>query len=285
MKFGIGTAQIKQNYGIVKKKTILKDLKKVFKRFDEKIDLIDTAPSYGPAEKIIGEYNCKKYKIVTKLNKIKSKKINEIIKEINLNLKSSLNNLKTNSIYCLMLHSESDIKILKFKKIKLLFNELKKEKKINKVGISIYNLENLDKYLKVYNFDVVQIPLNIFSMRKNLIKYLLNLKKINKFELHVRSIFFQGIIFLKPKKIPKKLNFINKKLKLVNDISKKFKSNIYDFAISSVANLKLADYVIIGVSNFKEYSRILKFKKIHVNKNQIRKILLKKSLTDLSKLT
>ena len=48
MKFGIGTAQIKQNYGIVKKKTILKDLKKVFKRFDKKIDLIDTAPSYGP---------------------------------------------------------------------------------------------------------------------------------------------------------------------------------------------------------------------------------------------
>ena len=93
-----------------------------------------------------------------------------------------------------MLHSESDIKILKFKKIKLLFNELKKEKKINKVGISIYNLENLDKYLKVYNFDVVQIPLNIFSMRKNLIKYLLKLKKINKFELHVK-VFFQGIIF------------------------------------------------------------------------------------------
>ena len=67
MKFGIGTAQIKQNYGIVKKKTILKDLKKVFKRFNKKIDLIDTAPSYGSAEKIIGEYSFKKYKIVTKL--------------------------------------------------------------------------------------------------------------------------------------------------------------------------------------------------------------------------
>ena len=75
MKFGIGTAQIKQKIWNFKKKTNLKDLKSIFKKFNRKIDLIDTAPSYGLAEKFIGRYNNKNYKIVTKLNKIKKKKL------------------------------------------------------------------------------------------------------------------------------------------------------------------------------------------------------------------
>jgi len=128
MKFGIGTAQIKQKYGILKKKINTRDLKKAFKKFNRNIDLIDTAPSYGFAEKFIGKHCNKKYKIVTKLNKIKSKKINKIIDEISSNLDLSLKNLKVKKIYCLMLHSEEDIKIFKNKKIKLFFESIKKKK-------------------------------------------------------------------------------------------------------------------------------------------------------------
>ena len=72
-------------------------------------------------------------------------------------------------------------------------------------------MENLNHYLKIYNFDVVQIPLNIFTIRDNLIKYLKKLKKIYKFELHVRSIFFQGLIVENNKKIPKRFNYMKKK--------------------------------------------------------------------------
>ena len=284
MKFGIGTAQIKQKYGILKKKTNLKDLKSIFKKFNRKIDLIDTAPSYGLAEKFIGRYNNKNYKIVTKLNKIKKKKINGIIDEINLNLEHSLKNLKAKKIYCLMLHSEDDIKIFKEKKIKLFFEKLKKKKIISKIGISIYNMENLNHYLKIYNFDVVQIPLNIFTIRDNLIKYLKKLKKIYKFELHVRSIFFQGLIVENNKKIPKRFNYMKKKISLIKEISTLYRSTVYDVAISSVVNLKIANYIIIGISNYNEYLRMYKYKKVNLNKNLISNLVIKKSLTNLNKL-
>lgn len=284
MKFGIGTAQIKQKYGILKKKTNTKELKNVFKKFDKKIDLIDTAPSYGFAEKFLGKHCNKKYKIVTKLNKLNSKNINKIIDEIQLSLELSLKNLKVKKIYCLMIHAEKDIKIFKNKKIKLFFESIKKKKIISKIGISIYDFSKMEKYLRIYNFDVIQIPLNIFSINDKLTKYLRKLKKIYKFELHVRSILFQGIILQESKKIPYKLSFIEKKINIINNISKIYNSSIYDVAISSIENLKLADYAIIGISNYEEYLRINKYKRINIKKNFTKKVLLTNSLTNLKKI-
>jgi len=127
----------------------------------------------------------------------------------------------------------------------------------------------------------VQIPLNIFSIRNKLIKYLRKLKKVYKFELQIRSIFFQGIIFQSYKNIPNKLNYLKKKIHLIDNLSKFYRSTIYDIAISSIGNLKLADYAIIGISNYKEYLRINKYKEININKRLINKIILKKSLTNL----
>ena len=69
-----------------------------------------------------------------------------------------------------MIHSEKDIKIFKYKKIKLFFESIKKKKIISKIGISIYDFSKMEKYLRIYNFDVIQIPLNIFSINDKLTK-------------------------------------------------------------------------------------------------------------------
>ena len=67
MKFGIGTAIFIKNYGIIKNNKRHNNLPNLFKKYNKKIDLIDTAPSYGNAEKILGINKNKKLKIVTKL--------------------------------------------------------------------------------------------------------------------------------------------------------------------------------------------------------------------------
>ena len=74
MKFGIGTAIFIKNYGIIKNNYDYKDVSNLFKKFNKKIDLIDTAPSYGNAEKILGINKNNKLKIVTKINKFQNKK-------------------------------------------------------------------------------------------------------------------------------------------------------------------------------------------------------------------
>ena len=87
MKLGIGTSQFIKNYGFFKNKANKKDLIQIIRKFSNKIDLVDTAPSYSLAEKCIGIYRNDKIKIVTKISKISSKNIlNKRIK-INKSLK------------------------------------------------------------------------------------------------------------------------------------------------------------------------------------------------------
>ena len=63
------------------------EFKKIINKFNKKIDLIDTASSYGESENLQAKRN-KKYKIITKLDKIKSKSPDIIISEINYKLKT-----------------------------------------------------------------------------------------------------------------------------------------------------------------------------------------------------
>ncbi len=115
MKFGIGTAQFSKNYGFLKKKIHKKSIAIIFSSLNKQINLIDTAPSYGNCEEFIGKYANKKYKIITKIDKIREKSKVYIIKEINLKIKNSLNKLNRKSIYSIMFHNENDIKIIKKK--------------------------------------------------------------------------------------------------------------------------------------------------------------------------
>ena len=284
MKFGIGTAQFIENYGILKTNINKKEFRKIINKFNKKIDLIDTASSYGESEKFIGNNCNKKYKIITKLNKIKSKRPDIIINEINYELKNSLKNLKSKNVYCLLIHSEADIKLFNNKKIKNYINILKKKKIIKKIGISIYDISKLNNYLEVYDFDIVQIPLNIFSINNKIIEKLRKLKKKYKFELHVRSIFFQGIIFKNLKNLPNVIKHLKKKIEVLHENSKIYNTTVYNFAISSIDNLKIAEYAIIGISNNKDFIKLKKYKKIKIKKIDIEKISANNLLIDLRKL-
>ena len=284
MKFGIGTAQFIENYGILKTNINKREFRKIINKFNKKIDLIDTASSYGESEKFIGNNCNKKYKIITKLDKIKSKRPDIIINEINYKLKNSLKNLKSKNVYCLLIHSEADIKLFNNKKIKNHINILKKKKIIKKIGISIYDISKLTNYLKVYDFDIVQIPLNIFSINNKIIEKLRKLKKKYKFEIHVRSIFFQGIIFKNLKNLPNVIKHLKKNIDVLHKNSKIYNTTVYNYAISSIDNLKIAEYGIIGISNNKDFIKLKKYKKIRIKKNDIEKTSMNNKLIDLRKL-
>ncbi len=128
MKFGIGTAQVKADYGFLKKKLNRVDLNAISNKFDQNIDLLDTAPSYGNAEKLIGSLKNKKIKIITKLSKLEQTSPGKCIQEIKKNLLASLRKLNKKKIYAKLLHDEKNIIKLKHPDIKKFLLELKKKK-------------------------------------------------------------------------------------------------------------------------------------------------------------
>lgn len=265
MKYGIGTAIFTKNYGIIKNIINNKDLTSLFKTYNNKIDLIDTAPSYGNAEKILGINKNKELKIVTKIDKIKDKK--NIIKEFNVGLKKSLKNLKSKKIYCLMLHQETDIYLFKKSEFKKEILELKKRGIIKKIGISCYNIKNIPKYMNIFKFDIIQFPLNVFAINEKKINFLNQIKKKNKLEFHIRSVYLQGLVFGINKELKKKFFYLDKKISIVKNYCDKKKLSLDQFYISALKSTNICDYIILGIKNVDEYEKIRKHKLIKIEKS------------------
>ena len=202
-KICIGSANFGMEYGLDKKSPLLKkDIKEIFEFLKKENTIyIDTAANYKNSEIIIGKYSTKKFKIITKIKKI-PKGVNDLEKWLKNEIYTSCKKLRVNKIYGLLVHDTQDLKNKKAKKIYKTFDILKKSKIIEKIGLSIYNPNELDLYLKNYNFEIVQAPLNIFDRR------IINsgwLKKINEkgIEFFARSIFLQGLLIKDINKIDK----------------------------------------------------------------------------------
>lgn len=200
----IGTAQFGLKYGLKNKKIKKKDLKKILKTLQiNKLKYFDTAINYGDSEKIIGNLKINNKKIITKI-KLPKKKIN-IEKWYNQQISNSLKNLKVNKLYGLMFHDTSDFINNKRKFLKLIF-ESKKNKLVSNIGISVYDIKEVEHILKFWIPDIIQFPLNIFDQRF-LNKKFLNKAKKFKIKLYARSCFLQGNL------LQKKLTLGNKKTK------------------------------------------------------------------------
>ena len=193
MKLAIGTAQLGFNYGLLKKKINLKEIKKIKNfLFKSNINIIDTAINYGDSEKIIGNSSLNKLKIITKIRIpiLKKKKLEVWFSE---EIQSSLKKLKINHIYGLLVHDYRDLFGDRGKRFLELLIDLKKKKIVKKIGISIYDPNELDVIQRIFKPDIVQAPFNVFDQRLKNSGWLDKLKKSN-IKIYARSCFLQGLL-------------------------------------------------------------------------------------------
>ena len=268
LRFGIGTSQYIKNYGLLKKNIIKKKFIELIKKKTRYINLIDTAPSYNNSEKIIGKYSDINFKIISKFNKINTTNNNKKFEELKKGFIKSLSDLGRKKIYAILFHDVRDINILKDKNIKNKFNNLIKNSTI-KVGFSTYDINKLEKYLKIFKFDIIQIPINPFNINKEKILFLKKLKKKYKFEIHARSLFLQGVSLEKTSRLPKKFNTLKKKIIQIDKLTKKYNISRYIFFISLIKSLKIINYAIIGMTSKKDFLTLEKAKLIKIKDKDI----------------
>ena len=108
----LGTAQFGMNYGITNSngKINNEDINPILKlAFKEGIRMLDTANSYGDAEKLLGSnLNIKRpFKIFSKISINKNTDKKNAYKELNEKFENTLKRLKTSSIEGLLLHDSS----------------------------------------------------------------------------------------------------------------------------------------------------------------------------------
>lgn len=258
MKIALGTAQFGMDYGIsnLKGQTSFDEVKKIIE-FSRNIGIkkIDTAKNYGETEKIIGEVGIKDFKIITKLPKISSNEFNPIFFVEN-QIQDSMTKMKISKIDTLLLHNARDLLSVNGKKIYHKILELKKEGVIDKFGISVYEKDEIDQLNKNFNFDVIQIPFNIFDTRLIKTGYLKELKK-KGIEIHARSIFLQGLLLMKRNTLPSK--FL-KWEKVWNEwfiwFGKNPNISQMELCLSYVLSIQEIDTLIIGVNNIQQLNEL-----------------------------
>lgn len=253
-KIILGSANFDNIYGLRKlyvKKTKVKKILKLAKK--NGINFIDTANIYGKSEEIIGRSGSKDFEIISKLPKI-DKEIN-IKRFIKKKLNETLKKLKKKSLYAYLVHNSNDL-FNKTGKITIkTLSQFKRQKLIKKIGVSVYEVDELKKILKVFKPDIVQLPINILnqSFLKN--NFLNKIKKLG-IEIHVRSIFLQGMLL--DKKFSYKNEEILEKVNKIDKICKKNKITKLGCLMGFITNLQEVDKILIGVDNVNQLKNIIK---------------------------
>jgi aryl-alcohol dehydrogenase-like predicted oxidoreductase len=164
------------------------------------IDSIDTAIAYGQSETVIGETAQNRFKIISKLPPIPSDMAN-VSQWVRTQIDASLSRLNCSSLEALLLHHPQDLIGPHGSELYAAINSLLSEKIIERFGVSIYAPNELDGIIGKFNIDVVQAPLNVFDRR--IIGVTDQLAALN-IEVHVRSVFLQGVLIANPKDRPQR---------------------------------------------------------------------------------
>jgi aryl-alcohol dehydrogenase-like predicted oxidoreductase len=261
-KLALGTVQFGLRYGISNKigkvkASEISDIIKLAKK--EKINIIDTAISYGESEKNLGKTGVNDFKIITKLPDL-PKNIKDVDLWLDKNINNSLLNLNVKSIYGLLIHKSSNLLGKTGKQLIKSLNRFKSKSIIKKIGISIYDPSELKKTMHLSKFDIVQAPLNIIDRRLETTGWLSRLNKYGV-EIHTRSTFLQGLLLMKYDKIPKKFNKWNNIFAQWSSEIEKNDLDAVEECLLYPLSLPEISHIVIGVDSFNQFKDIIKLNK------------------------
>lgn len=154
-----------------------------------------------------------------------------------------------------------------------------KNYRIKKIGVSIYKNDQIDKIFKVREINVVQLPLNIID-RHFLENQIIDKLKKKKIEIHIRSIFLQGLLLINKKKINKNFPQLEKNIKILRKLAQINKVTVNELCLMWALSLKKINKIIIGIDDISQLKKnldILRMKKKLKKKYLINKIEFKNS--------
>jgi aryl-alcohol dehydrogenase-like predicted oxidoreductase len=156
--------------------------------------MLDTAAAYGQSEAVLGRYmneTGRKFPIVSKFSARYSE---GAVLPVCAQVQQSLQRLQIGQLHGYLVHRFEDV--VTDKDLWTDLRRLRDDGLVERVGFSVYLPEQVHRLLdQGVDFDIVQIPYSLFDRRFRDLLGPLNHAGV---EVHVRSVFLQGLMFLDP---------------------------------------------------------------------------------------
>lgn len=201
-RLALGTVQFGMSYGItnssgqVDADEIARIL--VFARAAG-MDTLDTAIAYGHSEHRLGHAGVQGWRVVTKLGE-PPHDADDLADWARAEVVASLGRLGVARVAGLLLHRSGSLSGARGAELYEALLSLKREGLVEKIGVSIYDPEELSS-LEAYALDLVQAPYNVLDRRIVTSGWLVRLKA-RGVEVHTRSAYLQGLLLLDADALP-----------------------------------------------------------------------------------
>ena len=255
----LGTAQFGSNYGLCNRFG-KPDFQHVCAILDVAkaagVETLDTAVSYGSADKVLGEADLDGYfQIVSKLPALPPR-VKDVKGWVERQIHASLSRMSRQSMHGLLVHNVSDVRGSNGLEILGAMNSLKSCGLIEKIGISVYGPNDLDCLIDSVELDLVQAPVNVFDRSLEVSGYL-DLLERRGIEVHARSVFLQGILLANQEALPKFFDRWSESLKSWHQYLKACNTSAVAACLSYPASLAGVSKIVVGVESVMQLREII----------------------------
>lgn len=217
------------------------------------IGVLDTASQYGEAESVLGRYALDGFRIVTKTPSFATAEISAgQVEALSSTFQRSLERLSCEKVHGLLLHRVDDLCVPGGVALVHAMEDLKAQGRVRKIGVSVYDGQQIDAVLRVFRPDIVQLPLSVFDQRLSRSGHIQRLKEAGV-EVHVRSVFLQGLLLMPLTRLPAFFEPLRPLLSQWHAAAAKRGLSPAQAALAFVRDFPGIDVVLVGVESAQQF--------------------------------
>lgn len=248
----LGTVQLGLDYGISNAGGRVSEeaaFQLLTEAHDAGITLLDSASAYGDSLRVIGAYHrthLHRFRLISKFILTRPDGTVKSPADLERELHETLQLTGLDSLYCLMFHRADEV-AQHLAHCEVLQRALS-QGLIQSAGASIYSNEQLDAFENTPWLRVFQLPLNLLDHYGLRGPSLQRARHAGK-ELHVRSVFLQGLFYLDPEHLPARVATLQKPLSALHVLARKHQLTMQELALRYALSFEEINYYVLGVES------------------------------------
>ena len=254
----LGTAELGMDYGFRgatngARPDPKEGIRLIHKALDAGINCLDTAPSYGNSEIVIGEALKQTSVTPTIVSKVLLPNISDNgttnSKEIPSSIESSLQSLGIETLDILLIHNTS-VNALKSEEVRTALQDAKQQGKVRFIGASCYADDLPAEVLSYPDFRVMQVPFNLLDQK--MAAGFFQAALTNGIGVFARSIYLRGVLTPQVNCLPERLLPLKAAAFKALEIAGDEVRGLSELALRFSLSFSGVSSVLIGVKNVSE---------------------------------